>query len=327
MQTAELAKRMCWSASKMTTSDASAYWSDVVCESIAHVVVNVMDKAPFMGRVEYARLGDIGLTTAVSSAVTVAHTRRMIGRDKEERVLVHVQTAGRCLVRQDGRTAALLPGTMTVLDSSRPYSLELFKTSSVVVVQVPRKLLPGRSLTGVTASEFDKRGPGRLVADFLVGLDRMQRDDLGAAAALVPHTVGLLEAVLDSAAPAAGTTSGATALARERIHRFVREHIQLQSLDAASVAAACGLSRRTLFRALADDEESLTGLIRRLRVERASRLLRDRPDLQLPIVAAQSGFGGATQLHRAFQTVLGMSPGAYRAMIRVAAPSTGADRR
>jgi AraC-like DNA-binding protein len=326
MQDAELVKRLSWSASSMSASDANAYWSDVVCETIAHVAVTVMDEVPLAARVEHVGLGDIGLTTAVSGSVRVVHTRRLIARDDQERVLVHVQTAGRCLVSQNGRTAALLPGTMTVLDSSRPYSVELYKTSSMVVVQVPRKLLPGRSLADATALDFTGRGPGRLVADFLIGLDRMQRDNPAAAATLVPHAVGLLEAVLDSAAPAAGTASGATALARERIHRFVREHIQLRSLDAASVAAACGLSRRTLFRALADDEESLTGLIRRLRVERASRLLRDRPDLQLPIVAAQSGFGGATQLHRAFQTVLGMSPGTYRTMARDTAPLGGAGR-
>ena len=305
--------RTFWSTADVAAPDAFAYWSDVICDTLVHVAARSTSEAPFAGRIEHAALDGIGLSTVVSGAQQVARTNRLIARDREELLLVNIQIAGRSLARQDGRSAVLLPGTMTFLDSTRPYTLEFSETFSQLVVRIPRPLLPGRTLAGVTALELDGRGPGRLVSDFLVGLDRQQRDDPAVAAALLPHAVGLLESVLDWATRGS-TSQTSAALARERIHRFVRQRIQDPALDAATVAAGCGLSRRSLFRALAADGESLTALIRRLRVARARRLLRDRPDLPLAAVAAQSGFGGTAQLHRAFRSVVGMTPGTYRAV-------------
>lgn len=308
------AERMSWSTAEVAESDAFAYWIDVVCDALVHAAVRPTGEAPFTASIEHVALEGIGFTTAASGPQQVTRTKRQIATSRDELLLVNIQTAGRSLVRQDGRSARLLPGNMTFLDSTRPYSLEYSEPSSLVVVQIPHALLPGRSLTGATALELGERGPGRLVSHFLLGLERQQRDEPQAAAALVPHTVGLLESVLDWATRSTPAGNSAAALAREGIHRFVRQHIQDRQLDAASVAAACGLSRRSLFRALEDDGESLTPLIRRLRIERAGRLLRARPDLPLAVIAAQSGFGGPEQLHRAFQSVLGTTPGTYRAM-------------
>jgi AraC-like DNA-binding protein len=209
----------------------------------------------------------------------MTRTKQRIARDRQELVVVCVQTAGSCLVRQDGRAVLLTPGSMTFLDSTMPSSMEVFGTSSLINVQVQRTWLPGRSLAGVTATEVHGREPGRLVADFLVGFGRLQCDAPTVAAALLPHAVGLVDSVLDVAVRGRTALGSATALAREQIHRFVRQHFHERSLDVASVATACGLSRSSVYRA---------------------------------DVAALSGFGGSEQLHRAFRFVAGMTPGAYR---------------
>lgn len=296
----------------MATGDAGN-WADVVRDTLVACSSRpTQGEEPFAGRLEHAVLDGIGLSTVVSGPQQVARTNRLIAQDRRELLLVNIQTAGQSLARQDGRSATLVPGTMTFLDSTRPFTLEFSGRFSQVVVQIPRVLLPGRSLAGVTALELDDRGPGRLVADFLLGLDRQRRDEPVVAAALLPHAVGLLESVLDLTTRDSATQTSAE-LARQRIHRFVRQHVHDPSLDAAGVAAGCGLSRRTLYRALAADGETLTTLVRRLRVVRAQRLLRDRPTLPLAAVASRSGFGGVAQLHRAFQSVVGMTPGTYRA--------------
>lgn len=305
--------RVSWSTADVPEADAVDYWSDLVCDTIMNVAVRATDGESFVGRFEYAAIDGIGLSTVESeTSHRVTRTRRRIARDRQELFVVCIQTAGSCLVRQDGRAVTLVPGSMTFLDSTLPSSMELFGTSSLINIQLPRTWLPGRSLGGVTATQAHESEPGRLVADFLVGFVRLQRDSPVVAATLLPHAVGLVESVLDVAARGQTTPDSPTALTREQIHRFVRQHFHERSLDVGSVAAACGLSRSSVYRALADDDEPLTGLIRRLRVERAQRLLRARPELRLADVAALSGFGGKEQLHRAFHLVVGMTPGAYR---------------
>ncbi len=184
-----------------------------------------------------------------------------------------------------------------------------------LVVQVPRRVLADTRLSGATAVPLDAGGSGRLVAEFFVGLARQCRADPAGAAALAPNAVGLLRSTLGMASGAAPgpVPAAALALARERVLAHLRRHLADDMLDADTIAAACRMSRRTLFRLFTGDPDGLMGTLRRLRVERAEALLRAAPSRPLAAVAADCGFGGTAQLHRAFRLLVGTTPGAFRA--------------
>jgi AraC-like DNA-binding protein len=304
------------STGDVASTDASAYWSDVVCDTFVGVAVRPDPGRPFEGRIEHSAVDGIGFSALTASAQHVARTRNRIRRDREEFFLANIQIRGEGRAEQNGRTARLAPGTMTFLDSARPYTLNFDRDFAQLVVKVPRSRLPGRSLAGATAVELTASGPGRLVADFLVGLDRLQQHDAAGAAMLVPHAIDLLDTALSWAAVRTLPETTAEALTLERIRRFVRRHAHDSDLTAESAAAACGISRRTLFRVLASDEESLTGMIRRLRVTHAQQLILANPARPLAVVAHECGFGGEAQLNRAFRAVAGTTPGAYRTQRR-----------
>ncbi|MFJ4851077.1 helix-turn-helix domain-containing protein [Streptomyces sp. NPDC088733] len=303
---------MIWSTAEVEAPDAFSYWSDVICDAFVRVSARATAAVPFEGRIEHALLDTIELSTVSSGAQEVARTGRLIARDSEEFVLANIQTSGRAQIWQDGRVAALPAGAMAFVDSGRPYKLRFAGAFSQLVVRVPRMLLPRRVLADATAVALDAAGPGRLVSEFLVGLNRQQQDAPDAAAALLPHAVGLLDWALSWAACHGPAQASTAAMTRERVHRFVVSHACDPSLDADTVAAACGLSRRSLYRVMAPDSEPLSALIRRLRVTRAQQLLRAAPERPLAAVARECGFGGEAQLHRAFRAVTGMTPGAYR---------------
>lgn len=306
--------RQVWSTADVDTPDTFGYWSDVICDACCvRVAARATGDAPFSGRIERSVLDGLGFAIVSSGRQEVVRTRRLIALDHEDFVLVNIQIEGVTRLRQDGRLVALSGGTMAFVDSARPYTLGFDGSFSQLVVQVPRPLLPSRVLADATAIELGSSGPGRLVSDFLVGLEREQRLDPAGAATLVPHALGLLDCALEWAGRGRIAVASDTALTRERIHRFVRRHAHDPSLDASAVAAGCGISRRTLFRALSADAETLTGLIRRLRVSRAQQLLRAAPERPLPIVARECGFGSVAHLHRVFRAATGTTPGAYRA--------------
>jgi len=98
--------------------------------------------------------------------------------------MVNIQVSGQGTAAQDGRTVVLRPGAMTFLDSTRPYKLFFDGAFSQLVVQLPLRALPRRVLAEATAVELSADGPGWLVSDFLVGMERQHRID--------PDSVGTL---------------------------------------------------------------------------------------------------------------------------------------
>jgi AraC-like DNA-binding protein len=237
-------------------------------------------------------------------------------RGCHDHALVTIQVQGQGEVQQNGRTVPLASGSMVFIDGTRPYQMRFLGPFRQLHVRVPLPLLSRQALAANTPVELGPGGPGPLVAGFLVGLDRQHESDSRAAAALAPHAVALIEAALTQAGREPGGGPGDEqpdmAPARERIRRYIAEHAADPGLDADMVAAGCGMSRRTMFRALAVGREPFSALVRQARVARASHLLLAEPGRLLTSISAECGFSGPAQLHRAFRRVTGTTPAAYR---------------
>ncbi|MGY1809570.1 helix-turn-helix domain-containing protein [Blastococcus sp. SYSU D00669] len=292
---------------------AFEYWQDLICDTFVQLSAAPTTEAPFRGRIAHTDVGAVELTTVRASGQHVRRTPRLIARSSEEYVLASIQVAGRGTVAQDGRTAPLRPGAMAFYDSTRPYALHFPGSFEQLVVQVPRRLLPEGPVLHATGVALGASSSARLVADFFRGLARARATDPAGSAALAPHALGLLTSALTLAA---GTTAprgdGATAVDRERVLAHLAARYADPRLDADRVAAACHLSRRTLFRLFEGEPEGLGDVLRRLRVTAAQDLLRTQPRMPLAAVAGRCGFAGEAQFHRAFRAVTGSTPAAYR---------------
>ena len=108
------------------------------------------------------------------------------------------------------------------------------------------------------------------------------------------------------------TSADSTVVAAHR--RRVPEHIGRPcldaDLDAARIAATCGLSVRYLHRLFAGSEQSVMERVWSARLDRARRLLLDAvpPRQSVAQIGYRSGFASAAAFSRAFKRLYGVSP-------------------
>lgn len=92
---------------------------------------------------------------------------------------------------------------------------------------------------------------------------------------------------------------------------YVRSHLTEQ-LDGESVANALGVSRKTLCTRFKNETgETFAAYVRRLRVERARRLL-DTTDYEIAQIAYRTGFSSQSHLQTAFKSATGLTPREWR---------------
>ncbi len=92
---------------------------------------------------------------------------------------------------------------------------------------------------------------------------------------------------------------------------FVRSRLSEQ-LDGESVARALGVSRKTLCTRFKNETgETFATYVRRIRVERARRLL-DTTDYEIAQIAYRTGFSSQSHLQTAFKHATGLTPREWR---------------
>jgi len=102
---------------------------------------------------------------------------------------------------------------------------------------------------------------------------------------------------------------------RERVVRtlvYIQQHLddELALEGAAAVAAFSPFHFHRIFRGLVG--ETLNEYVRRLRLERAARNLKQRPGERIVQIALEAGFETHESFTRAFGNMFGVSPSAYR---------------
>lgn len=92
---------------------------------------------------------------------------------------------------------------------------------------------------------------------------------------------------------------------------YVRSHLS-EPLDGDSVAEACGVSRKTLCtRFKIETGETFAAYVRRVRIERARRLL-DTSEYEISRIAYQTGFSSQSHFQTVFKEATGYTPREWR---------------
>jgi AraC family transcriptional regulator, positive regulator of tynA and feaB len=235
-------------------------------------------------------------------------------RTKASSFLLSYQAEGHATVAQGDRETSVRPGEFFLIDTDRPFAIEttVVRTKSVYIPgDCLRDALPEIDLCTAVAVPA-----GRILGSVVDELFELAPglDDIAAGrfAAALPH---VLVVALDSHLRCSESASRRPqARHRERIRKFVRQHLRDPSLDCRTIANKVNLSRRYIHELFAAEETTLMSWIWSERLKRAG------VDLANPLLAKRTiatiaydwGFSDPAHFSRAFKAAYKVSPRAFR---------------
>jgi AraC-like DNA-binding protein len=303
------------------------YWHDVVGEAIGPLDLRIRGGLDGRDRLAVEGLGPVVVgELSAGSPAEVRRTERHIRRDDTDLCKVQVLHAGRGVVDQDGRQAALGPGDLVFVDLTRPVRWTMSAMRSVAVV-FPRTLLPlaprtTDQLTGVRVA--GDRGTGALASSLARELPHQARGtDADGGTRLGTAVLDLLAAALasrvagDTGIPAIDGPLPDTTARRARLMEVIADveaNLADPGLTPTALAAAHHMSLRSLHALFEHHEATVAGWIRHRRLERSRRDLADPAQRDVPVSAIGARWGLVDPAHfsRCFRAAYGLSPLEYR---------------
>lgn len=294
-------------------------WQRVVSSSFVPLVVDDLSDGHFAGTIRGRVLGDVFFSRLQVSPHEVHRTQALI--DASERLFykITLMLEGTGELVQDNRSALMLPGSISVYDTARPYDLRFTDPVDTVVIMFPRDLIDPspdhvRAITAISLGAEESLT--RLVTPLLTELSTDFASLEGPAAArVVRTTVELISALLSTAALARTTEGDRNHLALMlRIREYILANLGDSELNPDSIARAVYISTRHLHELFHQQGTTVSAWIREQRIEAIRRELSDPMHAHQAIaeVASSWGYPDASHFSRTFRQQIGIAPSAFR---------------
>lgn len=313
-----------WSTSgRAGGDDLIAQWQDMLSATHLPWTVQIApqdDGRAFEARVRRWWIEDLALVDCECGPCSGTRQRRQVGDTDGEFIVVLMNRAGRETVSQGNAEVELQPGDAVVWDSTKPARFSVWEPLSKRSLLIPRAALEGVNGRAWTPAGvmLDGDAPAtRLLASYL--------DTLSAALpALGPAAVaGARNATLELLVGALRGESGALSSSatqpalRAAMDRYIERHLLDGTATLHDIAAAHGVSVRTVNRIFNASGQTVGEVIR---VRRLARAREDLTDSQMPVstIAHRWGFSDPSHFTRSFKAHYGSSPREYRVAARAA---------
>lgn len=276
------------------------------------------DDRPFEAWVRRWWIDDLALVDCECSPCSGTRQRRQLADTDGEFVVVLIIRSGRETVSQDGAEAALRSGDAVVWDSTRPARFGVWEPLSKRSLLIPRAALDevnGRAWTSTGVLLNDAAPATRLLLTYLDTLsESLPALGSSAVAAARNATLELLVGALRAEADTPATSTAQPAL-RAAMDRYIERHLLHGPLTPAEIAAAHGVSIRTVNRIFNATEQTVGEVVR---VRRLARARGELTDLGRPVaaIAHRWGFADTSHFSRSFKAHYGSSPTEYRLALR-----------
>jgi AraC-like DNA-binding protein len=314
---------MAWvkSTDDVPPPDREEYWREAICDGLAPHEITVAREPAIRGRMTAADVGLLLMRNGEGPATRMTRTSALIRRSDPELVYLLAQVDGRSNVTfEGGGEFALGPGDLMLGDTSVPSSIDVLVPSSMHRVVMPRTLLPlsQRDLARVIGTLIPSQsGPAAVLNALLRELvSHLDDADLASNVSLSVAVVDVLTAIAAARLDCNGTVPTPTrhAALLLQVKEFIEAHLTDRGLSPASIAAAHHVSLRQLQKLFAAEDDTVTGRVRKRRLERCRADLLDPScgHQSAAMIGARWGYPNAAAFSRAFAAQYGMPPMAYR---------------
>jgi AraC-like DNA-binding protein len=254
----------------------------------------------------------------VASSAAVVRRGRSVSAHRPYFKL-HVQDVGQSLNLQDRSEILLAQGDLMLCDPARPYTIRFDNPNRMLVLRIPSERLAervadpealcGRRLAGDGLA-------GALLTSFIrtLWVNAAEAGDVMGEALQDAALSLLAAAALEGQGQAPASRGAQPDLgARARIKRFIDENLCDPDLSVGRVADKLGVSPRYVQMVFAGIATTPLAYIRRKRLERAARALReDGVACNITELSFSLGFNDLSHFSRAFKAQYGVGPREFR---------------
>lgn len=297
------------------------YWRHVVDTYVARCEIAHLDRTPPRCGIEARRVGDVTILNSFSSPVSSTRIEHHIRSDDNDALSIAIVRRGMVMTDQDDRRIRRPVGAIVISDMSRPYRLtapeehEMFGFG-ISRTRVERLFGSSRRYTLLPIGEAEGSVP---IAGFLFSLyDNLQAIDPARAGELADMGVEMILGGLAKRLASDAAVPRSAALTLHRAQAFITGRLADPNLTAGTVAAALGISVRTLqtlFRTVGTSPAHWLWQ-RRLECARDRLASPDFEALSIGDVAYGCGFVDQGHFSRRFKTAFGVSPREWRSEAR-----------
>ncbi|MET8545766.1 helix-turn-helix domain-containing protein [Kitasatospora sp. NPDC004799] len=312
-------------------------WSRAVSIAAVPVTVASYEPASDPGRMTTRQLGHLLFITTHAGPRRFTRGLREIARGTRQAegfVVVAVMGATGAVVQQDGRTAEVPAGAVSLWYTETPHVVDYPDGVDVRVCLIPRRSFGVRDeqLERVTATAADAGGPvAALVKHSLLALAETAEDCPPLVAGRLACNFADLVATLvtEQAARDAPAAEDSRHTRLWEIRAYVDRHLKDPELGPQTIAAAHRISVRSLHKLFEGEGTTVSRLIQRRRLQASAEDLsrEDGGDSTVAGVAQRWGFTDPAHFSRLFRASYGISPSRWRDTRGGTEPSEPRDTR
>jgi AraC-like DNA-binding protein len=273
----------------------------------------------FSGRMEHTAVDErLSVSLVTTCGTSAERTRRLAARAGGDDLHLSLQRSSVGTVSQNGRSARVRPGSVTVYATDQPYYLDYSRPEQQqLIVQVSRSSL-GLTEGMVDAATHRLAVPDGLGAaatrglfSYVAGLAESRNDDQREVGATIRDLAQVMLCASFEEKRMPRTAGGL----RHTVKEFLRANATKPGIDMDHVARRHFVSRRRLYQVFEQAELSPAAFLRTERLAIAARMLEGAPlsGRTVEQIAYASGFEDLRTFTRAFRRAYGCTPREWRA--------------